>query len=487
MLYQKILILSFPKISLDAPPLAPAILSSICDKLSVEHDFIDCNLEFHERLSGDLRDEILGNYAERFIEELSPTSKEWLDNYFDSLAKICNKFDLIAISVFSMHSIILTYDFLSRCRGQFSSKVVVGGAGLKSNGIGDSGQSTAHPFYKTLSDQGLIDYWVLGEGELAFEHILTGQTLSSEVNNEKLNSLSDFDLVPVPSFEKFNLEKYMISGKRIASVEGSRGCVKKCTFCDINNTWGRFKFKDGERLANELEFLHQKYNIDHFWFNDSLINGSMKAFREFTGHLAKMQKFNFTWSSQAIVRPHSARDREDFELIKNSGCSALAVGLESFSERSRFHMGKKFTDDDLDKFLCLAQEFNISIVLLLIVGYPTETQWDIDRAFKQMEKYSYLADDGTISFLRIGNTMTIIPETPIWHQVDDLGIDIDKANPSLRFWKKGENTLENRIKWRMDLEDHARSLGYNCLDKEMHVEEVLLTLVKDLYEKSNTA
>jgi len=326
----------------------------------------------------------------------------------------------------------------------------------------------------------------LGEGEVAFEHILTGYTSSAEINNEQVNSLSNFDQVPVPNFEKFSLEKYMISGKKILSVEGSRGCVKKCTFCDINNTWGKFKFKNGEQLANELMFLHQKYDIDHFWFNDSLINGSMKAFREFTQNLTKMQKSNFTWSSQAIVRPQSSRDREDFELMKNSGCNALAVGLESFSERSRFHMGKKFTDDDLDKFLCLAQEFDISIVLLLIVGYPIETQWDIDRAFEQLEKYSYLADDGTISFLRIGNTMSIIPETPISYQINNLGIEIDKTRASNIFWKRGENTLEKRIKWRMDLEDHAQSLGYNCLDKEMHVEEVLLTLIKSLYEKSNT-
>jgi radical SAM superfamily enzyme YgiQ (UPF0313 family) len=485
-LHQKVLILNFPKISLDAPPLAPAILSAICDKLSVDHDFIDCNLEFQERLSGNQRDEILGKYAERFIEELSPESRNWLDNYFDFLAKVCKQYDLVAISVFSVHSVVLTYDFLSRCREQISAKIVVGGPGLKSNGVGDSGQASAEPFYKTLHSQNLIDYWVLGEGELAFEHILTGQALSTEINNEQFNSLSNFDQVPVPNFEKFNLEKYMISGKRIASVEGSRSCVKKCTFCDINNTWGKFKFKDGERLSNELLTLHQKYNIDHFWFNDSLINGSMKAFREFTQHLSKMQKSKFTWSGQAIVRPQSTRDREDFELMKNSGCSALAVGLESFSERSRFHMGKKFTDDDLDKFLRLAQEFNISVVLLLIVGYPTETQWDIERSFEQLEKYSYLADDGTISFLRIGNTMTIIPDTPIWYQIDKLGIEINKNNPSLRLWKKGENTLENRIKWRMELEDHARALGYNCLDKEMHVEEVLLTLVKNLYEKSNT-
>jgi radical SAM superfamily enzyme YgiQ (UPF0313 family) len=483
--YQKILILNFPKIALEAPPLAPAILSSICDSFSLENQFIDCNLELHERLPLPQKEEILSRYCERFVDDLSISSRKILNDYFDDLVAICNEFDLIAISVFSSHSVILTHDFLSRSRSNLQAKIVVGGAGIRSNGIGETRQNSSLPFYKTLHDQNLIDYWILGEGEDAFAKLLMGQDDFLGINNDRFNSLENFDLVPIPSFDKFFLDRYRVGDKKIAPIEGSRGCVKKCTFCDINKTWGKFKYKNGESLTNEILFLQKKYSIDHFWFNDSLINGSMKAFRDFTQSLAKSRPNNLTWSSQAIVRPRSSRDREDFEAMKNSGCSALAVGLESFSERTRFHMGKKFTDDDLDNFLNLAQEFDISVILLLIVGYPTENQEDIDRALEQLDRYSHLADDGTIAFLRIGNTMVIIPDTPIWHQVTDLGIEIDSSRPSNVFWaRSNENTLEKRIKWRMDLEDRARALGYNCLDQEMHAEQTLIKLIENLHEKS---
>ena len=488
MSFQKVIILNFPKIALESPPLAPAILSSICDSLSIEHDFIDCNLELHEQLQGGIKEEILARYAERFVDHISEEARYHLYKYFDQLANRCCHYDLIAISVFSVHSVVLTHDFLSRYRHDLDAKVVIGGAGIRSNGIGDATRSCHEPFYKTLHEQNLIDYWVLGEGEEAFRKILMKDTDCDIINNNQFNSLEDFNLVPIPNFDKYCLEKYMVSGKKIAPIEGSRGCVKKCTFCDINQTWGKFKYKDGEKLAKEIVFLQNKYDIDHFWFNDSLINGSMKSFREFTDCLANTRPDNLTWSSQAIVRPKSAQDRKDFDLMKRSGCNALAVGLESFSERARFHMGKKFTDEDLASFMTLAQEFSISVILLLIVGYPIETQEDIDQAFVQLEKYSYLADDGTISFLRIGNTMSIIPDTPIWHQLDKLGIELDSSQASNIFWKKGyENTLEKRIQWRMDLEDYARSLGYNCLDKEMHAEQTLMQLIKNLNEKSATA
>jgi hypothetical protein len=113
MTFKRVLVLNFPKISIDAPPLAPALLCQICKQHNIEYSFVDCNLEFFQQLDQDLEKEILGLYAERFIKELSPTAERWVDNYFSSLAKHCNDYDLIAISVFSSHSIALVDKFLS--------------------------------------------------------------------------------------------------------------------------------------------------------------------------------------------------------------------------------------------------------------------------------------------------------------------------------------------------------------------------------------
>jgi anaerobic magnesium-protoporphyrin IX monomethyl ester cyclase len=476
--YQKVSILNFPKISLEAPPLAPGILAAICKNKSIDYTFVDCNLELHQQLSKDQQNEILGLYAENFITTISEQSRKWLDRYFDELALRCRDSDLIAISVFSVHSVVLTLDFLSRCRSKLDADIVIGGAGIKYSNIKLKEQNLTIPFYSHLYNSKFIDYWILGEGEKGFEELLDKNTSTVSINNHQFNHLENFEIVPIPNFDRFDLDGYRFKGKKIVSVEGSRGCVKKCTFCDIQNTWGKFKYKNGKKLAEELIALQKHYQVDHFWFNDSLINGSLKAFREFTHHLAQIRNKGFTWSSQAIVRPKSPKDREDFELMKRSGCETLAVGIESFSESARFHMGKKFTDDDLDNFLNLAQEYGISLVILMIVGYPTETQKDIDHTFKQLEKYSYLADDGTISFLRIGGTMTMIPDTPIWNFVDELKIKQTSDIPGRVNWEAGENTLKKRVEWRVDIEDYARSLGYDCLDKEMHVEQTLIRFLE---------
>jgi radical SAM superfamily enzyme YgiQ (UPF0313 family) len=475
MRYKRVLILNFPKIALDAPPLAPALLSSICDKYSIDHDFIDCNLDFHQQLAhSPLKEEILGLYCEQFVNEPSEAGQTWINQYFLHLKNQCRNYDLIAISVFSIHSVNLVHKFLSNHRNEISADIVVGGAGIKS-------EYRTSNFYQYLKQQNLIDYWILGEGEIGFGDLLTG-SMSNSINNTLPNNLENFDHVPVPNFDKFRVDSYRMGNKKIISVEGSRGCVKKCTFCDIQNTWGAFKYKQGKLLAEELLQLREKYNPDHFWFNDSLINGSGKAFREFIGHLAQIRKENsFTWSSQAIVRNRSSNDEEDFRLMKLSGCETLATGLESFSQSVRWHMGKKFTDDDLDHFLNLAQKYNISIFLMMVIGYPTETQEDFEHSQRQLKKYQHLADDGTIAGIRIGGTMSMIPSTPIYNMAEEIGITYDNNDKYKSVsWVRGENTLKKRVEWRVQFEDYARQLGYQCYDNEMSIEKTLLNFLSNV-------
>lgn len=482
MTYKKVLLLNFPKIALDAPPLAPALLSAICEKNNITHELCDCNLEFYQQLPEDLHREILGLYAEQLVDTLSDRAKTWLNQYFSRLVKQCQEYDLIAISVFSLHSVNLVYDFLKDYRKQFGADVVIGGAGVLS-----TLKQSSIKFYQQLNQENLIDYWVIGEGEVGFQDLLLKQLPSKSVNNNTVNNLENFDHVPTPNFDKFSIDQYVYNNKQIISIEGSRGCVKRCTFCDIHNTWGAYKYKDGRKLAEELLFLKDKYKVDHFWFNDSLINGSLKAFREFTAHLAASRKDNFTWSSQAIVRSRSSRDDEDFRLLKDSGCETLAVGIESLSQSVRFHMGKKFTDDDLDQFLNLAQKHNISLFLLMIVGYPTETQKDFEQGLQQLEKYQHLADDGTISGIRIGGTMSITPALPIYDLRNSIGLVYpDNTTTKHITWTCGENTLKKRVEWRVQMEDYARQLGYNCSDAEMHIEQTLLHFLKHTSNESTT-
>jgi len=478
---KRALILNFPKITPDAPPLAPALLTAICRRNNVDCDFIDVNAEFYINLPKELQQELLNEFPINFTKELTTSAQQLIDNYFCDLKDKCQHYDLVAISVFSHHSVNFTKFFLDNHRHEFAAQVVVGGAGLNNLSWCVNHSSNTQPFYEYLYNAGLTDYWILGEGEESFESLLQGIP-DPGVNSRQYNFLEDFEKVPIPNYDHYNLDYYqqLNNGIKLIAVEGSRGCVKNCTFCDIKKIWGSYKFKNGHALANEIIKLLEKYQANHFWFNDSLINGSLKTFRDFISELSLMrQHHNFTWSGQAIVRKKSSQDEQDFITLKRSGCSTLAVGVESFSQRVRFHMTKKFTDDDLDNFLHLAQKYNIKLILLMIVGYPTETQEDFEIALQQLERYQHLADDGTISGIQFGTTNVLIPDTPLDSMKTSLGVvyPIKSNQTDGSLWSVGQNTPVQRIKWRVEIGEHAQKLGYNCIDSSYNVEHTMISFL----------
>ena len=116
----------------------------------------------------------------------------------------------------------------------------------------------------------------------------------------------------------------------------------------------------------------------------------------------------------------------------------------------------------------------------MLVGYPTETQQDFEINLAKLEQYQHLADDGTISAINFGSTMTILPDTPLNTQRKGLGMVYPiRAQKHPTLWSVGANTPEQRIAWRVQLEEKARTLGYNCIENQYDVEQTMLAFLKN--------
>ena len=98
--------------------------------------------------------------------------------------------------------------------------------------------------------------------------------------------------------------------------------------------------------ADEMISQSENYNIYDFSFTDSLINGSMKAYRDFISILAEYNnsaKHKLTWGGQFIVRGLNQMTEKDWEMTRDSGAKMLTLGVESGSEKVRDHMKKQFS------------------------------------------------------------------------------------------------------------------------------------------------
>jgi radical SAM superfamily enzyme YgiQ (UPF0313 family) len=483
-----ILFINVPQISLVYPPAATSLLKGICEHHGYTAQVKDYNLKlYNECIDPDLAQQLDHYFSLNDCESALPSpAEQYLDSYIkEIIVEIINinpKF--LAISVFTFQCQLFTRQLLTQLRPVFKNKIVVGGAGLSSTGIA----SLQNDFGTELLDKGLVDYFIRGEGDYAIINLLEGN-IGPGINNDQSVQIDNLDEIPYPNYDDvINLGYQYTTGSPQIPVTGSRGCIRKCSFCDIHVAWKKYRYRSGINVAKEFIHHYQNYNVKNFWFTDSLINGSMKSFREFCQCLIKFYKENnlplkyFNWGGQFIVRDCQSMTASDYKLAAEAGMNGVAMGVESLSENVREHMKKGFSNADLDYTLEQMHANDMNCYFLMIVGYPTETQEEFEHSIQKFIEYKKYALDGTIYGVNLGSTISIDEGTPLWHQIDEL--DMDPTRDNLGYdWYSLSNpslTFRERIRRRIVLQEKLMELGYKIWNGDSQ-----LLKLQEAYQKIN--
>ena len=197
-------------------------------------------------------------------------------------------------------------------------------------------------------------------------------------------------------------------------------------------------------------------------FQDSLINGNMKEYNVLIRllseyNLSRSVEEKLQWGSFFIFRPKNQFTEEQWRLTAESGGIHLQVGIESFSDQARFHLGKKFTNEDIEFSLQMARKYNVILHLLFFTGYVTETDVDNDFAVRWFEDHIEYKD---ILMINLGTPLGITPNTPL-HDNFDL-LQLVRTGPNPEDWSNPSigNTPMARVKWHQRLKDTVDRLGY---------------------------
>ena len=221
---------------------------------------------------------------------------------------------------------------------------------------------------------------------------------------------------------------------------------------------------------------------------DSLINGSMKAYRELCDTLVKYYNDNnlpdrfFRWGGQFIIRSETQMTPQDFDQAARSGCDNLCWGVESGSESVRQHMQKGFSNRDLDYCMEQIHRVGMRCYFFIIVGYPTETQSDFQDTMDMFTRLQKYAIEGTLYGVNLGGLASLDDGTPLYKKANELGIVpiIPAEHAHGINWESKDNpvSLEERILRRIRLQEHCVNLKYNVWNGDMHLKRI-----KKSYEK----
>lgn len=286
--------------------------------------------------------------------------------------------------------------------------------------------------------------YIVGEGEQALLEYLRGNKYYPGINGRPAVQIPDLAILPPPDYSDLDYPAY-----NNAVISGSRGCVRACTFCDVASIWPKYRFLSGTRVAEHIHAVAEQTGFNTIVLSDSLVNGSMKHFRDLCAALAVIDK-KIEWGGQFIIRPKGTFKEADFDNLANSGCNCLTIGIESGSEDVRYHMKKKFSNDDLEWFITNIGDRGIRMRFLLIVGYPTETADDFNETLDMLKKFKRYASTTEVS----PHMMLIDKNTPLDHNHRDLYDDFGFE------WTNENSDYDERYRRFLKVFEVGTDLGY---------------------------
>jgi len=289
-----------------------------------------------------------------------------------------------------------------------SCKLVVGGAGFSI-------------FPETIMERNPeIDFGIVSEGEYSFVELLKNLDHPERVKNLVLRKdgrvvftgrgrLVDFNLLPLPSREIFDLEEYRENPYSMG-VQSKRGCKFGCVYCLHRFLMGStYRLRSPEKVVGEIEVLVDKYDVNSFYFVDPVFNVPFDHGRGICREIIR-RKLDVKW--EACFRPDFVNARFMKEAIE-AGCQLFDFSPDGASNGAMYMLGKSLDVRYVEKTIKWASQIEEAKVAYEFVydlpGRNREHLLGLTRLFPKI-MYSCRSK---LRYLTL-TKMRVYPHTPLY-------------------------------------------------------------------------
>lgn len=230
------------------------------------------------------------------------------------------------------------------------------------------------------------------------------------VNNIYYKSKSNDKYISTPILKENNrLSRNMVDWHlfrghvgEFVNIRTSISCPFSCAFCGFPQHAGEFQTAGVEDIERELNLLNTLDTVRSVQFIDDTFNIPEKRFKEILRMIIG-NGYTFRWHSHFRCQ---YVDRETIELMKQSGCDGVFLGIESGSNKMLKIMNKAARVEDYQRGVDLLKRYGIITYGSFIVGFPGETDETLHETIK------FIKESG-IDFFRV-QLWYCEPITPIW-------------------------------------------------------------------------
>lgn len=204
------------------------------------------------------------------------------------------------------------------------------------------------------------------------------------IQNEIRHLTQDLDAMPFPDRELHDTQLYIEKSGTIDLIAG-RGCPYQCTYCveptyqDIFSDKGKFvRFRSVDNIMDEIADLQRRFKFSRINFVDDVFTIDLRWLREFAPKYKKYFKIPYTCNARI-----EAMREESYQLLRDSGCFTLEMGIESGSERiRRTVLERKMTNNKIIESFDMAHKYGLKTMSFNMVGIPGETMEDIEETIR---------------------------------------------------------------------------------------------------------
>jgi len=275
-----------------------------------------------------------------------------------------------------------------------------------------------------------VDHIVIGEGEQAILDVVSGH--APRIVQAPL--IENLDELPSPAWDYFVNLPYdftasWIPVEPVFTMNTSRGCPFRCTFCSVASVWGRrYRCFSAERTLNDVQYLVEEYGAKGIYFREDNFTTNRRRVVEFCSGLLERNIW-IRWMCETRV---DSLDRELIELMHRAGCMAFYIGVESGSQRLLDFMRKDITIEQIEAVFRWCNEIGVHTYASFIVGIPTETPEERQQSRGFAKKIRATATAFNI-FVGIPRSPLYehVLEHDLYEYIDDVGLVYLKGHDAL--------------------------------------------------------
>lgn len=292
--------------------------------------------------------------------------------------------------------------------------------------VGDAEESLPH----------FLDQWSEGVSNIDIPGVFTGENPKTRAGQANLEYHPLYQPVQWGEFPEAFSKSFLL--------EMSRGCSQKCKFCLVSHCLGKRR----ERSLDQIQYIIKEAEKRTKFETVCLIGPDSHS------HITEVVE---------VCRPYrvslpSLRVEEiNAQLLENVSPETVTIAPET-SQRLRFKLGKRITDEEILEKVTLCSEYASWIKLYFMVGLPGETEKDLEAIITLVKNISKI----------MKTRVTVTPFVPKPHTpFSNYEYDIQSAENTLNFLRKhirfsGGNAKNGFIQWVLSVGDErvASYLNY---------------------------